>query len=48
LNIRLLGGPFSVSRKLEGALSWACNIPFPPNIVQLSLSKKVLDAGRKT
>jgi NADH dehydrogenase len=36
------------SRKLEVALSWACDIPFPPNIVQLSLSKKALDAGRKT
>ena len=35
------------SRKLEVALSWACDIPFPPNIVQLSLSKKALDAGRK-
>jgi len=28
------------SRKLEVALSWACNIPFPPNIVELRLSKK--------
>jgi NADH dehydrogenase len=28
------------SRKLEVAISWACNIPFPPNIVQLRLSKK--------
>jgi NADH:ubiquinone reductase (H+-translocating) len=28
------------SRKLEVALSWACNIPFPPNIVELGLSKK--------
>jgi NADH dehydrogenase len=28
------------SRKLEVALSWACNIPFPPNIVQLRLNKK--------
>ncbi|HEX3856516.1 MAG TPA: NAD(P)/FAD-dependent oxidoreductase [Verrucomicrobiae bacterium] len=28
------------SRKLEVALSWACNIPFPPNIVQLRLSKE--------
>lgn len=36
------------SRKLEVALSWACDIPFPPNIVQLSLSKKALDAGRKS
>jgi NADH dehydrogenase len=34
------------SRKLEVAISWACNIPFPPNIVQLRLSKKqALDAG---
>jgi NADH dehydrogenase len=34
------------SRKLEVALSWACNIPFPPNIVQLRLSKKQsADAG---
>jgi NADH dehydrogenase len=29
----------TVSRKLEVALSWACSIPFPPNIVQLGLSK---------
>ena len=28
------------SRKLEVAISWACNIPFPPNIVQLRLSKE--------
>jgi hypothetical protein len=28
------------SRKLEVALSWACGIPFPPNIVQLRLSEK--------
>jgi NADH dehydrogenase len=28
------------SRKLEVALSWACEIPFPPNIVQLRLNKK--------
>jgi NADH dehydrogenase len=34
------------SRKLEVAISWACNIPFPPNIVQLRLSKKQsTDAG---
>jgi NADH dehydrogenase len=34
------------SRKLEVALSWACNIPFPPNIVELRLSKKqAADAG---
>jgi NADH dehydrogenase len=34
------------SRKLEVALSWACNIPFPPNIVELRLSKKQsADAG---
>lgn len=34
------------SRKLEVALSWACNIPFPPNIVELRLSKKQSsDAG---
>jgi NADH dehydrogenase len=34
------------SRKLEVAISWACNIPFPPNIVQLRLSKKQsADAG---
>jgi len=30
------------SRKLEVAISWACNIPFPPNIVQLQLSNKQL------
>jgi NADH dehydrogenase len=36
------------SRKLEVAISWACNIPFPPNIVQLGLSKKqALDAGKE-
>jgi NADH dehydrogenase len=28
----------TLSRKLEVALSWACSIPFPPNIVQLRLS----------
>ncbi len=28
------------SRKLEVALSWACEIPFPPNIVQLRMVKK--------
>jgi NADH dehydrogenase len=28
------------SRKLEVAISWACSIPFPPNIVQLGLAKK--------
>ena len=28
------------SRKLEVAISWACSIPFPPNIVQLGLSKQ--------
>ena len=28
------------SRKLEVAISWACSIPFPPNIVQLGLSKR--------
>jgi len=34
------------SRKLEVAISWACNIPFPPNIVQLRLSKEQsLDAA---
>lgn len=27
------------SRKLEVAMNWACSIPFPPNIVQLRLSK---------
>jgi NADH dehydrogenase len=33
------------SRKLEVAISWAVGIPFPPNIVQLRLSKKqALDA----
>jgi NADH dehydrogenase len=36
----------TLSRKLEVAISWACNIPFPPNIVQLRLSKKQSsDAG---
>jgi NADH dehydrogenase len=34
------------SRKLEVAISWACSILFPPNIVQLRLSKKQsVDAG---
>jgi NADH dehydrogenase len=34
------------SRKLEVAINWACGIPFPPNIVQLGLSKRqALDAG---
>jgi NADH dehydrogenase len=28
------------SRKLEVAINWACSIPFPPNIVQLGLSKR--------
>jgi NADH dehydrogenase len=27
------------SRKLEVAMSWACSMPFPPNIVQLRLSE---------
>ena len=36
----------TLSRKLEVAMSWACSIPFPPNIVQLRLSKMQLpDAG---
>jgi NADH dehydrogenase len=30
----------TLSRKLEVAITWACSIPFPPNIVQLELSKK--------
>jgi NADH:ubiquinone reductase (H+-translocating) len=30
----------TLSRKLEVAMNWACSIPFPPNIVQLGLSKK--------
>jgi energy-converting hydrogenase Eha subunit A len=30
----------TISRKLEVAISWAVSIPFPPNIVQLGLSKK--------
>ena len=34
------------SRKLEVAISWAVGIPFPPNIVQLRLSKEQsLDVG---
>jgi NADH dehydrogenase len=38
----------TLSRKLEVAISWACSIPFPPNIVQLRLSKRQLtDAGGK-
>ena len=28
------------SRKLEVALNWAVSLPFPPNLVQLRLSKK--------
>ena len=36
----------TLSRKLEVAISWACSIPFPPNIVQLRLSqKRSPDAG---
>jgi NADH:ubiquinone reductase (H+-translocating) len=36
----------TLTRKLEVALSWACGIPFPPNIVELGLSKKQSkDAG---
>ncbi len=30
----------TLSRKIEVAISWACSIPFPPNIVQLGLAKK--------
>lgn len=30
----------TLSRKLEVAISWACSIPFSPNIVQLRLSQK--------
>jgi NADH dehydrogenase len=30
----------TLSRKLEVAINWAVAIPFPPNIVQLGLSKK--------
>jgi NADH dehydrogenase len=30
----------TLSRKLEVAISWAVGIPFPPNIVELRLSKK--------
>jgi NADH dehydrogenase len=30
----------TLSRKLEVAMSWALSLPFPPNIVQLGLSKK--------
>jgi NADH:ubiquinone reductase (H+-translocating) len=30
----------TLSRKLEVAISWACSIPFPPNIVQLCMPKK--------
>lgn len=29
----------TITRKLEVALSWFCSIPFPPNIVQLSISR---------
>jgi NADH dehydrogenase len=38
------------SRKLEVALSWACSIPFPPNIAQLCLSETQSggDKQRKT
>jgi NADH dehydrogenase len=36
------------SRKLEVAINWAVGIPFPPNIVQLRLSKtQSADAGDK-
>jgi len=38
----------TLSRKLEVAISWACSIPFPPNIVQLRLSQKQSqEAGSK-
>jgi NADH:ubiquinone reductase (H+-translocating) len=30
----------TLSRKLEVAMSWACSIPFPPNIVQFRLSQR--------
>jgi NADH dehydrogenase len=30
----------TLSRKLEVAISWACSIPFPPNIVQIGQSKQ--------
>jgi NADH dehydrogenase len=30
----------TLSRKIDVAVSWACSIPFPPNIVQLGLAKK--------
>ena len=30
----------TLSRKLEVAINWSCAIPFPPNIVELGLSKK--------
>jgi NADH dehydrogenase len=36
----------TLSRKLEVAINWACAIPFPPNIVELGVSKKQSpDAG---
>ena len=36
------------SRKLEVAISWACSIPFPPNIVQLQLPKTVAKDRQRT
>jgi NADH dehydrogenase len=36
----------TLSRKIEVALSWACNIPFPPNIVQLRLSADQVNRGQ--
>jgi NADH dehydrogenase len=35
------------SRKLEVAISWACSIPFPPNIVQLRLSGRPSPEGHR-
>jgi NADH:ubiquinone reductase (H+-translocating) len=36
----------TLSRKLEVAINWACSIPFPPNIVQLEVSKNQPDEAR--
>jgi NADH dehydrogenase len=36
----------TLSRKIEVAISWFCSIPFPPNIVQLRLSKKLPPGAR--
>ena|ERR1700722_9332693 len=40
----------TLRRKIEVAISWACGIPFPPNIVQLRLPQRrpLRAAGKPT